>query len=145
MNTLIRTNGGLFPTLSEFFGPNLFDVDTDFPFAQLGSNVPRANICESNKEYTIELAAPGLTKKDFKIQSENGMITISAEKEEKSESKNGYTRTEYSFHSFSRSFTLPENSKPENIQAKYEDGILKLIIPKKEVTALKPKKEIVVS
>jgi HSP20 family protein len=150
MNTLIRTNGTLFPTLSDFFGaspfftPNLFDVDLDLPL-RLGSNVPRANISETSKEYQIELAAPGLTKKDFKIETDNGVLTISAEKEEKTETKNGYTRTEYSYNSFSRSFTLPENSKPDNINAKYEDGILKLTVPKKEVTVSKPKKEIAVS
>lgn len=152
MNTLMRTNGGMFPSLlTDFFGaspllgPNLYDVDFDLLPSRLGVTVPTANISETEKEYQIELAAPGLTKKDFKIESENGMLTISAEKEEKSASKNGYTRTEYSFNSFSRSFTLPDNSKPENINAKYEDGVLKLTVPKKEVTPVKPKKEISVS
>jgi HSP20 family protein len=151
MNTLIRTNGTLFPTLSDFFGassffaPNLFDVDFDMPAFQLGINVPRANVSETDKEYQIELAAPGLTKKDFKIETDNGVLTISAEKEEKTETKNGHTRTEYSFNSFSRSFTLPENSKPENIDAKYENGILRLTVPKKEITVTKPKKQIAVS
>ncbi|MBI3482500.1 MAG: Hsp20/alpha crystallin family protein [Bacteroidetes bacterium] len=139
MNTLMKTNGNLFPTLlSDFFGaspvlsPNLFDVDLDLLPSRLGI-------------YQIQLAAPGLAKKDFKIETDNGVLTISAEKEEKAESKNGYARTEYSFNSFSRSFTLPENSKPDNINAKYEDGILKLTVPKKEITSVKPKKEIAVS
>ena len=152
MNTLMRTNGGMFPSLlTDFFGaspllgPNLYDVDFDLLPSRLGITVPTANISETEKEYHIELAAPGLTKKDFKIENDNGMLTISAEKEEKSESKNGFTRTEYSFNSFSRSFTLPDNSKPENINAKYEDGILKLTVPKKEVTPVKPKKEISIS
>ncbi|MBI1767179.1 MAG: Hsp20/alpha crystallin family protein [Bacteroidetes bacterium] len=152
MNTLMKTNGNLFPTLlSDFFGaspvlsPNLFDVDLDLLPSRLGINVPTANISETEKEYQIQLAAPGLAKKDFKIETDNGVLTISAEKEEKAESKNGYARTEYSFNSFSRSFTLPENSKPDNINAKYEDGILKLTVPKKEITSVKPKKEIAVS
>lgn len=152
MNTLMRTNGGTFPSLlsdffgaSPFLGSNLFDVDFDLLPPRLGITVPTANISETEKEYQIELAAPGLTKKDFKIETDNGVLTVSAEKEEKSESKNGYTRTEYSFNSFSRSFTLPDNSKPDNINAKYEDGVLKLTVPKKEVTPVKPKKEIAIS
>lgn len=108
--------------------------------------MPSANITESEKEYLIELAAPGLTKKDFKVENNNGVLTISAEKkEEKKESEGGYTRREYSYNSFSRSFTLPENSKADHIDAKYEDGILKLTVPKKELTPVKPKKEITVS
>lgn len=152
MNGLMRT-GGLFPSLfddfmrpSPFLGSSLFDVDFDMLPARVGFNVPSANITESEKDYLIELAAPGLTKKDFKVEMDNGMLTISAEKkEEKKEEENGYSRREYSFNSFSRSFTLPENCKSDKIDAKYEDGILKLTLPKKEITPMKSKKEIAVS
>ncbi|MFN7329841.1 MAG: Hsp20/alpha crystallin family protein, partial [Bacteroidota bacterium] len=97
-------------------------------------------------EYQIELAVPGLQKKDFKIEMENDVLTISAEKEEeKNEKENGYTRREYAYNSFSRSFTMPENFKLDKIDAKYVDGILKITVPKKEVTPMKPKKEIAVS
>jgi len=152
MNGLMRTNGGLFPSLiddflrpSPFLGSSLFDLDFDFDMipARVGFNVPSANITESEKEYLIELAAPGLTKKDFKVEMDNGMLTISAEKEEETKEGNGkYSRKEYSYNSFSRSFTLPENCKSDKIEAKYEDGILKLILPKKEITPMKSKKEI---
>ncbi len=153
MNGLIRTNGGLFPSLfddflrpSPFLGSSLFDVDFDMLPARVGFNVPSANITESEKDYLIELAAPGLTKKDFKVEMDNGMLTISAEKkEEKKEVEGAYSRREYSYNSFSRSFTLPENCKSDKIDAKYEDGVLKLMLPKKEITPMKSKKEITVS
>lgn len=151
MNMLMRTSGTKFPTLlSDFFGarpfsgPNLFDVDVDMLPSALGVTVPSANICETDQAYRIEVAAPGLSKKDFKIETDHGMLTVSAEKEEKEEEKNGYVRTEYSFSSFSRSFMLPENSRVEGIEAKYEDGILTLTLPKKEVTVAKARKEIAV-
>ena len=152
MNSLMR-NGGLYPSLfddflrpSPFLGSSLFDVDFDMLPARVGFNVPSANIIESEKDYLIELAAPGLTKKDFKVEMDNGILTISAEKkEEKKEGDEGYSRKEYSYNSFSRSFTLPENCKSEKIDAKYEDGVLKLVLPKKEVTPVKAKKEIAVS
>lgn len=153
MKSLLRNNGGLFPSLltdvmgvSPFIGSSLFDVDVDLLPERIGFNVPSANITESEKEYLIELAAPGLTKKDFKVETDNGVLTISAEKkEEKKEGNGGYTRREYYYNSFSRSFTLPENSKSDKIDAKYEDGILKLVVPKKEITPVKAKKEIAVS
>lgn len=153
MNGLIRTNGGLFPSLfddflrpSPFLGSSLFDVDFEMLPARVGFNVPSANITESEKDYLIELAAPGLTKKDFKVEMDNGMLTISAEKkEEKKEVEGAYSRREYSYNSFSRSFTLPENCKSDKIDAKYEDGVLKLMLPKKEITPMKSKKEITVS
>jgi HSP20 family protein len=108
--------------------------------------VPSANFTENEKEYTIELAAPGLSKKDFTIEMENDLLTISAEKEEeKNEKENGFTKKEYSFNTFSRSFTLPENAKSEKIDAKYENGILTINVPKKELTPQKPRKEIPVS
>jgi HSP20 family protein len=153
MNGLLRRNEGLFPSLfddflrpSPFLGSSLFDVDFDTLPARVGFNVPSANITESEKEYLIELAAPGLTKKDFKVEMDNDVLTISAEKkEEKKEGNGGYSRREYSYNSFSRSFTLPENCKSDKIDAKYEDGVLKLTLPKKEITPVKAKKEIAVS
>ena len=91
----------------------------------------------------VELAAPGLEKKDFKIELENQVLTVSSEKEEekKEETKN-FKRREFSYNSFSRSFQLPEDVLSDKIDAKYENGILKLSVPKKEVTVSKPKKEI---
>jgi len=140
-----------FPTLTNelldtgFFSPRLWDFG-DLVGSDWAVNVPSVNIAENDKNYMIELAAPGLEKKDFKITMDNGMLTISAEKkEEKKEVKDNYVRKEFSFNKFSRSFRLPENCLFEKIDAKYDNGVLKLMLPKKEVTVTKPKKEIKVS
>jgi HSP20 family protein len=96
-------------------------------------NVPAVNITENDNEYSVTVAAPGLKKSDFNIDVEGNMLTISSEKEESKEEKDArYTRNEYNYSSFSRSFTLPEEVNREKIEAKYEDGVLKLALPKKE-------------
>jgi HSP20 family protein len=139
---MIKKNGGFPSLLSNFFGPSLidrdfFDVDSDVFPSRIGINVPSANISETSKEYTLELAAPGLERKDFNVEVENHMLKISAEKEEEKKEKDGeYSRREYSFNSFSRSFSLPENVKEGNIDAKYENGILKVLIPKETPVSL---------
>ena len=153
MKTLAKRNADVFPSFvsdffrtSPFMGSGLFDLDTDLLPARLGVTVPSANVRETEKEYMVELAVPGLTKNDFKIEIENNLLTVSAEKEEeKNEKEKGFTRREYSFNSFSRSFSLPENRMAEKIDAKYEEGVLKIHVPKKEVTPQKLKKEITVS
>ena len=109
-------------------------------------SVPSANISETPKAYVLELAAPGLKRDDFKLEVENHALTVSAEKqEEKKEKKNGYSRKEYSFDSFSRSFTLPDSVKESDISASYADGILKITIPKIEETPEQPALAIPVS
>jgi HSP20 family protein len=126
------------------FFPRLWD--TDFIGSDWATNVPSVNIVESPTHYTIEMAAPGLEKKDFKISAEDKMITISAEKkEERKEEKPNYMRKEFSFNTFTRSFRLPENCLMDKIDARYENGVLFLHLPKKEVTITKPIKEIKVS
>lgn len=136
--TLRKKNGGLPSLLSDFFSPStsLFqrdplDLDADMFPARLGVNMPTANIKETSKDYKLELAAPGLEREDFNIELNNNMLIISAEKEvEKKEDEEGYSRREYSFNSFSRSFALPEDIKEKDIKAKYDKGILKVEIPK---------------
>lgn len=125
----------------DFISPRFFDLDGDgFEFAK---NVPSVNINETEKEFKIEMAAPGLERKDFKVEVENGVLSISSEKERESkEEKKNYTRKEYSYSSFSRSFTLPGNSLPEKINAKYDNGVLNISLPKKEISVSKPAKEI---
>ena len=96
-------------------------------------NVPAVNITEQKNDYLVSLAAPGLKKEDFKIDVDGNMLTISSEKEETREEKDKkFTRKEYSYSSFSRSFTLPEEINKEKIEAKYEDGVLKISLPRKE-------------
>jgi HSP20 family protein len=96
-------------------------------------NIPAVNVTEHNKEYMVELAVPGMKKDDFKIDIDGNMLTISSEKEEtKEEKEKKFTRKEYNYSSFSRSFTLPDEINKEKIDAKYENGILKIALPRKE-------------
>lgn len=152
MSQLTKRNRSLFPVVSDFLNsdrlfPTVFDLNTDlFRLNDLSSVVPNANIAENEKDYKIEVAAPGLEKKDFKVQVENGILTVSGEKEEEDkEERKNYKRREFSYRSFSRSFTLPENSLPDKIEAKYDNGILTLSLPKKEIEVSKPVKQIKVS
>jgi HSP20 family protein len=88
---------------------------------------------ETDKAYEITMAAPGLDKSDFKIDVNGSLITISAEKEKSEEEKDeGFTRKEYNYNSFSRSFSLPEDTLTDKIDANYVHGELKLMLPKKE-------------
>lgn len=98
-------------------------------------NVPAVNISEKDNQYLVSLAAPGMKKDDFKIEVAGNMLTISSEKEENTEeSDKRFTRKEYNYSSFSRSFSLPEEIKQEKIEAKYEDGVLKIALPRNEET-----------
>jgi HSP20 family protein len=149
MNSIAKKNGGLPSLLSDFFGTSLIDRDffgQDLFPSRLGINVPTANVTETAKEYKIELAAPGLERKDFAVEVDNHTLKISAQKEEeKKENEGEYSRREYSFNSFSRSFALPENVKESNIDAKYENGVLKVSIPKAKETPAKPSHKVAVS
>ncbi len=101
-------------------------------------NVPAVNITEDKDNYLVSLAAPGLKKDDFVIDVDGNMLTISSQKEERIEEKDKrFTRKEYSYSSFSRSFTLPDEINKEKIEAKYEDGVLKIALPRAEA-AKKP-------
>jgi HSP20 family protein len=118
----------------------------------LGTNgdndlTPAMNIKEKEKEFEVELAAPGLKKDDFNITLDNGILTVSAEKEDrKEEEKEGYMSREFSYNSFSRSVTIPENvDEDKDISAKYENGVLKLKLQKKEGMESKKPKTIRVS
>ena len=107
--------------------------------------VPAVNITEHKNEYLVSLAAPGLKKDDFKIDVDGNMLTISSEKEENKEEKDKkFTRKEYSYSSFSRCFTLPEEINQAKIEAKYEDGVLKISLPRKEGVNKPAAKQIVV-
>ena len=154
MGLVVRRNGNLFPSLmtdlldtERFFDTDLLDLESDLLFPISSRNIiPSANISERDKDYLIELAAPGMSKKDFKVELENNTLSISSEKEEKHEdNENGISRKEFAYNSFCRSFRLPENSKADKIEAEYENGILKVAIPKKEMTISKPKKAIAIT
>ncbi len=129
--TLIKHNpsrGFLFPSFTDFFGRDLLDFNSGS-----GETVPSVNIQENESEFSIELAAPGLKREDFKIELEHNVLKISAQKENKSEETQGkYHRREFSYSSFVRSFTLPNSVDTDAIAASYTDGLLTLTLPKKE-------------
>lgn len=125
--------------LSEFFDNERF-FDSDWLKKQ---SLPAVNVKETDKTFEIEVAAPGRSKKDFNISAENGVLTISSEtKEEKEEKQDNFTRKEFNYSSFSRSFTLPDNANEDDIKANYADGILKLEVAKKVIGQPKSRKEI---
>lgn len=110
---------------------NLFN--DSFISDRLVTRVPAVNITESDRGFKIELAAPGLTKSDFKINVDKNVMSISVEKtEEKTDEGNVYSKKEFSYTSFSRSFTLPDTVDYSNIDASYQDGVLAIAIGKKE-------------
>ncbi|MFZ9718559.1 MAG: Hsp20/alpha crystallin family protein [Chitinophagaceae bacterium] len=121
----------------DFFSPwnEWFEADNGFFGRTL--SVPAVNVEENKDHYMVSIAAPGLKKQDFKIDIEGNMLSISCEKEEKREEKEAkYSRKEYNYSSFCRSFTIPDEVRKEKIEAKYEDGILKLTMPR--MHAVKP-------
>ena len=139
MTFLNRNNGGLVPFRSLF--SDIFDGDGFVDEKFWNKNwVPAVNVSENDKNYEIEVAALGMKKGDFKVQIEKGTLTISAErKEEKEEKKKNYTRQEYSYNSFNRSFNMPDDVKEEDVKAHYEDGVLKLSVAKKVLAVSKAK------
>jgi len=124
---------------------NFFDNDFADIFNRRFSE-PAANIIENPDSFQLELAAPGMNKNDFKIHLENNVLTISSEiKDEKTEEGTNYTRKEFHYGSFTRSFTLPKIIDLDKIKADYENGILKVLLPKKDDARTDVKKEIKIS
>ena len=134
MSTKAVTKVGMLPTVfDDFFKPWNEWFDNGGSLMGRMMTVPAVNIVEDKNDYKVSLAVPGMKKDDFNIDVEGNMLTISSEKEESKEEKDEkYNRKEYSYSSFSRSFTLPEEVNKEKIEAKYEDGVLKLMLPKKD-------------
>ena len=104
-------------------------LDSNFNFSRV-LNVPAINVKENDQEYKISIAAPGLEKQDFDIQLDQGILTISAEKEEKKDSNGKFSRHEYNYSSWTRSFTLPEDALDGKISAEYKNGELRIDVPK---------------
>jgi HSP20 family protein len=142
---LTRLNESMPSVFDDFFKPwtDLFD---NGGWNIRPMNIPAVNITEHPDEFRLSLAAPGMKKEDFKIDVDGNILTISSEKEENKEDKNKkFTRKEYSYSSFSRSFSLPEEIKQEKINAKYEDGVLKISLPRKEESKKPVAKKIAVN
>lgn len=143
MNLVKKTNGHYFPSVfDELFRP-------DFGGRQLNYNtpaVPPVNIKETENAFEVELSAPGKQKEDFNIEVDNGLLTISSEiKSENNVEEGKYTRREFSFASFKRSFTLPDTVNENDIKATYDAGVLKIFLPKKEEALPKAKRVIEVN
>lgn len=153
MNTLMKRNG---------YSPstNLFE---DFPSRGLvdwldaagfgrtteSSTLPSVNIAETGNDFRVEMAVPGMQKENFKVELDNNTLTIQAEasgnSEEAAREYVYYARREFSYRDFKRSFYLPNTVENDKIEAKYQDGILRLIIPKREEAKQKPVKTIQIS
>lgn len=134
-----------FPVLPNVFNDFFRDWSTS-NFSDTNTTLPAVNIKENENEFTVDIAAPGMNKEDFQVNLENDILTISSEKKENKEDTNdNYTRKEYSYMSFKRSFTLPKGIvDSEKIKATYKNGELKINIPKLEAAKPKPAKLITV-
>ncbi len=149
--SLTKFNGNFPSLIDEFFGRDMDQIfnfnrsASGWPLSRVGSNVPAVNIRENDNQYHLEVAAPGMRKEDFRVVLEDGMLTVSTERKQENEAKDGqgqYTKREFSYHSFSRSFRLPASCEQEHIQARYADGVLHLEIPKKEEVKRKAPRQI---
>ncbi len=148
--TLARLSNNWFPSFPSFFDKflegDLMDWNTS-NFSSTNSTLPAVNVKESENDFTIEVAAPGLNKEDFKLSYENGRLTICSEKKNEKEEKDDekVTRREFSYQSFQRSFTIAETIvDAEKISADYKDGILHITLPKREEVKPKPAKQIAI-
>lgn len=137
MSTIALRKNNLFPSIfDDLFNDEWLDNST----RKLGDTLPAVNIKESEKSFELEVAVPGLKKENIKIDVEREVLTISSEQtHEREEGKEGYTRREFHFNSFKRSFSIPESVDVEKIDASYKDGILNIALPKKEEMTLKSK------
>lgn len=152
MKTLVRSNGNSFSSipslLNDFFSEDWLDSSLA-NWRSNNSTLPCVNVKETADEFHIEVAAPGMKRDDFRVELDNHVLTISSQVEDKKEEadKHGrYTRREFSYQAFQRSFSLPESKVDGGkISAKYTDGILHVTVPKKEEAKVKPARQITVS
>lgn len=144
---LAKRNENYFPSFFDrLFNNELMDWKTS-NFSSTNTSLPQVNVKETDDEFIIELAAPGMNKDDFKVSFYNNILSISSEKKnEKNETSGNYTRKEFSYQSFQRSFTVSENAvNRDKIEAKYNQGILNIILPKREEVKPQPVREIKIS
>ncbi|RLD54128.1 MAG: Hsp20/alpha crystallin family protein [Bacteroidetes bacterium] len=136
-------NRTMLPNLfDEFFNnepSNFFNTSNDY-------TIPSVNIAENKNEFKIDFAVPGLKKEDFKIDVKNDILKISSEKKDSKEEKNEKViKKEFLYSSFERTFILPDSVNSDKIEASYKDGILQVLIPKKEEAKEKPLRTIKIS
>ena len=129
-----------------FYMPDLFDDDFLPVLSNRTNSMPSVNIREDEKFYNLELAVPGIDKKDLKIDINEDVLTVSSEaRNESEESRDGYKRKEFSYSSFSRSFYIPENVNRDKIEANYKDGVLTVGLPKQEEDKNKISRQVSIS
>jgi HSP20 family protein len=129
-----------------FYMPNFFNDDFFPVLSRSTGSVPAVNVREDDKNFILDVAVPGIDKKDLKIDVNEDVLTISSEsKSESEESSDGYKRKEFSYSAFSRSFYVPENVNREKIEANYKDGILTVALPKQEEEKNKVTRKIEIS
>ena len=145
MNLIKRNTDNWLPSIfDDMFKTDWMDNGNN-GLSRIGTSVPAVNIAESDDAFTLEVAAPGMTKKDFNLELDNGVLTISSEvKKEDEQKENGgrFTRREFSYTSFKRAFSLPETVDPEKISAKYNEGVLVIELPKREEAKVQAKRMI---
>ena len=145
--TLSKISDRMFPTVPSFFD-NFFSRDlmdwNNSNFSSTNSTLPAVNIRENDESFVIEVAAPGLAKENFKVNLDRNRLVISSEmRDEKTDNFKKYSRREFSYQSFERSFSLPEGTVDgDKISAKYADGILLVSLPKREEIKPKPARDI---
>ncbi len=150
MKTLVRQNATLLPSLpsllEDFFNRDW--SDSTLANRNYSATLPAVNVQETNEDYFIDVAAPGMKRNEFKVELDNNVLTISSQREgkhEENDETSNYTRREFNYQSFQRSFTLPENKvEGEKISARYVDGILHITVPKKDEAKIKPVKQITI-
>ena len=140
---LIRKQNPFFPSLVD----ELFNQDRRVRTSSISSTTPAVNIIEQDTQFLIELAAPGNKKEDFEIEIEDGILSISSSpnKEDNTSEKETFTRHEFSYNSFRRSFTIPESVDNSSIEASYSEGVLLIKLLKLEEALPQPKKLITIS
>ncbi len=148
---LVKRNGSLLNPLpmlfDDFFNRDLFNWNNS-NFSDTNTTIPAVNIKETPENYEVEVAAPGMTKNDFKVELLGNTLTISSERSQQNEEKDGerYSCREFSYQSFQRTFNLQKDVVDiDKIEAKYENGLLHLLIPKKEEVKQKPPRLIQIS
>ena len=141
--SLVKFSNQLPSMFDRFFEGDLFDW-SNRNFSLTNTTLPSVNIKENADAFTVEVAAPGFNKGDFKLELNHDLLTIASEKKLENETKEGeqFTKREFSYQSFSRSFTLPQTADGDRIEANYENGILVVSIPKREEAKPKPARTI---
>jgi len=137
---LLVRNSNQTPSLFDrFFDGEMFDW-SNRNFSNTNTTLPSVNIKDNADVFTVEVAAPGFVKADFKIELNRNLLTISSDKKVENETKEGevFTKREFSYQSFTRSFTLPQIADGDKIEASYDNGILTVLIPKREEAKPKP-------